>query len=94
MEGFFMGMFCTLITSLILQIVCLAFVISGENQLATMGISFAGILVYGVYVIVDIKMISERIEVDDYILGAMTVYIDLMSLFLYILALIGTKKKD
>ena len=61
--------------------------------MSVIGISVAGIMVYGLFIIVDIKMISERIEVDDYILGAMTVYIDLMSLFLYILALLG-KKKD
>lgn len=93
MENFFLGMLLTLIIALVLEIVSLFLLFGGGSYLGQIGIACIGILVYGMYIIVDIKMISERIEVDDYILGAMTVYIDLMSLFLYILALIG-KKKD
>lgn len=52
----------------------------------------AGVLVYGVYVIFDLKIIAEKIEVDDYILGALTLYIDLISLFVHILYILGKKK--
>jgi hypothetical protein len=45
----------------------------------------AGILIYGFYVVFDLKMIVERIEIDDYVLGAMTLYADLITLFIYIL---------
>jgi FtsH-binding integral membrane protein len=56
-------------------------------------VASGGILIYGFYVIVDIKLISERIDIEDYILGAITLYIDLMSLFIYILMILGEKKK-
>ena len=53
----------------------------------------AGILIYGFYVIFDLKMIAERIEIDDYVLGAMTLYADLITLFIYILQLLGEKRR-
>ena len=44
------------------------------------------------YVIIDLQMIAEKIDIDDYILGAIYLYIDLMTLFVYILRALGKKK--
>jgi FtsH-binding integral membrane protein len=52
----------------------------------------AGSIIYSLYVIIDLKLISSKIEIDDYILGAMTLYIDLITLFIHILQLIGSRK--
>jgi FtsH-binding integral membrane protein len=51
-----------------------------------------GILIYGFYVIIDMKMIVEKVEIDDYILGAVMLYVDLMTLFIQILQLLGNRK--
>lgn len=66
--------------------------ISGTDSTGLMIYSVAGILIYGIYVIIDLKMISERIEIDDYILGAITLYLDLITLFVYILQAMGKRK--
>ncbi len=42
-------------------------------------------LIYSVYVVIDLKMIQEQMDVDDYIIGALTLYIDLITLFVKIL---------
>jgi len=51
-----------------------------------------GSLIYGVYVIIDLKLISEKISIDDYILGAISLYVDLITLFVHILRIVGKRK--
>ena len=53
-----------------------------------------GVIAAGLYVIVDLVMIMAPGEIsnDDYILGALMLYIDLLRLFLYILMIFATKK--
>ena len=49
----------------------------------------------GCYIAIDLMMIitSGSVMLDDYILGAMTLYIDLIRMFLYILSLLAKSKK-
>lgn len=51
-----------------------------------------GSIIYGIYILVDLKMISDNIAIDDYILGAVMLYTDLVMLFLKILQAIGSRK--
>ena len=92
METFIPGMVCSLFVSLILQIITIFLFIGGNNRGALVAYSTAGILAYGLYVIIDLKMIAERLEIDDYILGAITLYMDLITLFIHILRILGNKK--
>ena len=52
-----------------------------------------GVLLFGIYIIVDTQLIvggrSTELEIDDYFLGAMLLYIDIVSIFIYILQLLG-----
>lgn len=52
-----------------------------------------GVLLFGIYIIVDTQLIvggrSAELEIDDYFLGAMLLYIDIVSIFIYILQLLG-----
>lgn len=54
-----------------------------------------GIIIFGIYIIIDIIMIvgGKRFEIsyDDYIFAALILYIDIIRLFLYILAMLGRK---
>ena len=56
-----------------------------------------GTFVYGLYIVYDTQLImgghSFKIELDDYILGAMVLYIDIIVLFLRILRLLAMMKK-
>ena len=57
--------------------------------------SAAGVFVYSIYLIYDTQLISgkfgEAFEIDDYVLAAVNVYLDIINLFLYILSLFGNK---
>ena len=56
-----------------------------------------GIIIFGIYIIIDTKMIigGERFEIsyDDYIFAAMILYIDIIRLFLYILAMLKGSRR-
>jgi FtsH-binding integral membrane protein len=59
--------------------------------------SFIGAVVFGVYIVIDVQMIEgkmrEKYEIDDYVGGAMNLYLDILNLFIYVLQLLG-KKND
>lgn len=56
-----------------------------------------GVLIYSIYIIFDTQLIAgkfgEVFEIDDYIIAALNIYIDIIQLFLYILSLLGSKGK-
>lgn len=92
MSDFIGGSICGLFFALIIEIVSIFFFFSGDNRTAVILYCAAGILVYGIYVIIDLHMIVKRLEVDDYILGALTLYLDLINIFIHILRVLGSKK--
>jgi FtsH-binding integral membrane protein len=55
-----------------------------------------GIFVFGLYLIIDTQMVmgngSFAISMDDYVVAALLIYIDIIQLFLYILMLLGGRK--
>lgn len=55
-----------------------------------------GVLVYSLYLVYDTQLIvgnhENKLEIDDYIVGALMLYIDIIQLFLYILELLSQKK--
>ena len=57
-----------------------------------------GAILAGILLIIDTQMIvggerSFQISMDDYVLGALVLYIDVVRLFLYIMRAMGSKKK-
>jgi FtsH-binding integral membrane protein len=79
-------MFCSIISGLLLQIVAIPMAMmttSFDSYLVMEGLGAS--LIYSVYVVIDLKMIQEQMDVDDYIIGALTLYIDLITLFVKIL---------
>ena len=57
-----------------------------------------GALLFAVYIIMDTQMIagggSRKIDLDDYILGAMMLYLDIINLFIKILRLVAKARND
>ena len=53
-----------------------------------------GVLIVGFYILIDLVQIMtpDVISYDDYILGAMMLYIDIVRMFVYILMILGSKK--
>lgn len=62
------------------------------------GLSIAFAAIYSIYLLVDTQMIlgnkEKRIELDNYILGATILYMDIISLFLKLLRILGKKKDE
>lgn len=58
-----------------------------------LGWSVIGLMLSSLYVIFDLVIIMDGgISMDDYILGALTLYLDVINMFLHILALFAEKK--
>lgn len=47
------------------------------------------VVLMSIYIIIDTKMIMEKLDMDEYIIGALMLYTDLIQLFMHILALLG-----
>ena len=48
-----------------------------------------GVIVCSIYIMIDTKIIMSYLAVDEYVFGALMLYIDLIQLFLHILSLMG-----
>lgn len=63
-----------------------------------MGLAILMSIVYSIYLIIDTQLIlggkHKSLSLDDYVLGAVLIYIDIISLFLKILQILGKKKDE
>lgn len=59
-------------------------------------LSFLGALLFGIYLIFDTQIIMGKfgnsLSIDDYIMGAMMLYIDIIQLFIQILKILSEFK--
>ncbi len=55
-----------------------------------------GVLLYSIYLIYDTQLVMGKFgneySIDDYIIAAMNIYIDIIQLFLYILRMVGSRR--
>lgn len=56
------------------------------------GMSMVGAALFSVFVIVDTQRMMYRLSVDEYILCAIDLYLDIVNLFIEILKLTGKRK--
>ena len=51
------------------------------------------LIVASVYVMIDMDLITEKhgLDIDEYIIGALFLYMDLIMIFIYLLALFGDR---
>ena len=47
------------------------------------------VVITSIYIIFDTWLIMEKVSLDDYIIAALMLYIDIINLFLYLLAIFG-----
>jgi protein lifeguard len=59
-------------------------------------VSGGGALLFSAFLVVDIQMLMEgrrvQISPDDYVLGALNLYLDILNLFLYILRFVNASR--
>lgn len=77
----------------ILTIICIIFLIVWTDRYVTIIIMLILLVLTCMYVIIDIDLITEKhgLSFDDYIIGAVFLYMDLITLFMLILSLSGTR---
>jgi len=66
------------------------------TRMVEVGICLAGIVIYGFYLIYDTQLImgggKYALTLDDYVLAALVIYIDIIVLFIRILRLVGQRR--
>jgi FtsH-binding integral membrane protein len=55
--------------------------------------SLIGVIIFGLYLVIDTQLIignqSYKLSKEDYILGAIILYLDIINIFIYILSILG-----
>lgn len=55
-----------------------------------------GVILFGVYLIYDTQLLlgdkGNKYEIDDYVLAALNIYVDIINMFIYILRLLGDRR--
>jgi len=71
------------------------FAIFTYNQILYTVYCLFAVIMYGIFIVYDTQLIAggryQELSYDDYILGALLLYIDIIGLFIYILSLFGNK---
>lgn len=85
------GLFYVLFIGIFIQIVIAFFWL--DNGYFTMISAGLGVLGYGCFLIINTNKISNELPLDEYILGSLLLYIDTLTLFVYLLKQFGKKKR-
>lgn len=86
-----------MLTVLLLGLIIFGFIAALANVafLKTL-YSALGAILFSIYIVFDVQMVIGRgqdsYSMDDYILGALNIYLDVINLLMYILALFGDKR--
>ena len=83
--SYFIAMAIALVIGLVLQLLTLPFLLFANYETLILIYCFGGAIISCVYIAIDLYLISDRLGIDDYILGAVILYIDILRLFIFIL---------
>ena len=85
-----------LVISVVLQIMFLVMLFMYDKLSNGVYIAYAvlGIILSGIYILVDFVVLLKPgvYDMDDYILGSLTLYLDIIRMFIYILMLLGRSR--
>lgn len=72
------------------------FMIFLYNRVVYLVFCFVAVILYGFFIVYDAQLIAggryQELSYDDYVIGALLLYIDIVGLFIYILSILGSKK--
>mmetsp|Transcript_7256 Transcript_7256/g.10721 ORF Transcript_7256/g.10721 Transcript_7256/m.10721 type:complete len:257 (-) Transcript_7256:21-791(-) len=89
------AMLCALATALV---VCGVFLVVFGELWARLLYCFLGVLVFSMFIVYDTQLIAggrhSQLTYEDYIVGALVLYIDVVGLFVYLLSLVGTGRQS
>mmetsp|Transcript_87627 Transcript_87627/g.225765 ORF Transcript_87627/g.225765 Transcript_87627/m.225765 type:complete len:248 (-) Transcript_87627:303-1046(-) len=55
---------------------------------------FSGYIVYDTQLVVGGKHVSRRMSIDDYVIAALSIYMDIVQLFMFLLRLLGERRNE
>jgi protein lifeguard len=91
---FTMKMGIVWIIGMAFMLFCL-FTIFWYNRILEIVIGCIGTILFGIYLLIDTQLIlgkgRYKLNIDDYILGALVLYLDIIMIFLYILQIFGSR---
>jgi len=85
----FSSMHSALLAGLIILIIGGFLEIFIQSSVFELVISFGGALLFSLFVIFDTQMIMQTVSAEEYILATITLYLDILNLFLYILRILN-----
>jgi len=56
--------------------------------------ALCGVVLFSLFIVYDTHMVLKQCSYDEYIMGAIQLYLDIINLFLFILELLGIKPRD
>ncbi|GAB0488882.1 hypothetical protein MMPV_000095 [Pyropia vietnamensis] len=85
--GFLAGAFMVLIVASIANFAL--GIVGARSRIFTWGVSILGALVFTGYLLYDLSRVVTRLSPDEYIQGAISIYLDTVNIFLYLLSIFG-----
>ena len=59
-----------------------------------LALSVGGAAIFSLYIVYDVHMIAKRLSPDEYVLGAITLYLDIINLFLHLLRILSELQRN
>jgi len=63
-----------------------------QSEVVDLGIAVAGAILFSLFIIFDTHMLMHKVSPEEYIHASVTLYLDIINLFLHILRLLGERK--
>ena len=83
----------------ILMVCCVCLIFGGilsiffHSKILRLVLAVLGVIVFGIYLVYDTQLVigknKNKYSMDDYIMAAMNLYIDIVQIFLYLLQIVG-----
>lgn len=84
-----------LVVILVAMLFLAIFMIFSYSKVAYIIYCTLGVILFGIYLIIDTQLIMGNkrygLTLDDYVLGALILYVDIIQIFLYILSMLSKK---
>ena len=79
--------------AIVLSFAMIPFILFASSRWVEILISVVGLIIAAIYVVIDIDMITEKygLDYDEYVFASIQLYLDLVMIFVYILALFGER---
>lgn len=87
----FSGLHAALSTGLLILILGGFLQVFVGNELTDTAMAVGGAFLFSLFIIVDTQMIMKRLSAEEYILATITLYLDIINLFIFILQLLNRR---